>query len=109
GIALYNISQVDTFSLPALRGLFKNPYLTTLASYSAMFFLMWFPMAMFSRFKLLWLAMGISFHLGIGTFMGLVTFSTVMISLELFFITDEEHARFREGLRSLGPRLLAVF
>ena len=109
GIALYNISQVDSFSLPALRDLFKNPYVTTLASYSAMFLLIWFPIAMFSRLKLLWLAMGISFHLGIGAFMGLVTFSSVMISLELFFITDEEHARFRERLQSLGPRLLAVF
>jgi predicted DCC family thiol-disulfide oxidoreductase YuxK len=64
---------------------------------------------MFSRFKLLWLAMGISFHLGIGAFMGLVTFSSVMISLELFFITDGEHARFRGWLRSLGPGLLAVY
>jgi predicted DCC family thiol-disulfide oxidoreductase YuxK len=109
GIALYNISQVDAFSLPALRDLFKNPYATTLASYSAMFLLIWFPIAMFSRFKLLWLAMGICFHIGIGAFMGLVTFSSVMISLELFFITDEEHARFRQMLRSLGPRLLAFF
>jgi predicted DCC family thiol-disulfide oxidoreductase YuxK len=109
GIALYKISQVDTFSLPALRDLFKNPYVTTLASYSAMFLLIWFPIAMFSRFKLLWLAMGICFHIGIGAFMGLVTFSSVMISLELFFITDEEHARFRQMLRSLGPRLLAFF
>lgn len=108
GIALYNISQVDAFSLPALRGLFKNPYFTTLASYGAMFFLIWFPIAMFSRFKLLWLAIGISFHLGIGAFMGLVTFSSVMISLELFFITDGEHAQFRGWVRSLGPRLLAV-
>jgi predicted DCC family thiol-disulfide oxidoreductase YuxK len=109
GVALYNISQVDSFSLPALRDLFKNPYVTTLASYSAMFFLIWFPVAMFSRFKLLWLAMGISFHIGIGTFMGLVTFSSIMISLELFFITDEEHARFRQLVKSLGPRLLAFF
>jgi predicted DCC family thiol-disulfide oxidoreductase YuxK len=108
GTALYLISQVEWFSLPAMRGAFKNPYIVTLATYSAMFFQVWFPVAIFSRFKIPWILMGISFHLGIATFMGLITFSTVMVGLELFLITDEEHARLREHARALG-RSLAHF
>jgi predicted DCC family thiol-disulfide oxidoreductase YuxK len=108
GTALYVISQVEWFSEPWMRTLFKNAYLVTLATYATLLFQLWFPMAVFSRFKLLWLAAGIFFHLGIATGMGLVTFSTVMIGLELFLITDEEYDAIGARLRRLagGPGLV---
>lgn len=102
GTALYVVSQVEWFSEPWMRDLFKNPFTVTLATYATLLFQLWFPMAIFSRFKLVWLAAGIFFHLNIAVVMGLVTFSTVMIGLELFLITDEEFAR----LKGAGERLV---
>lgn len=103
GTALYVVSQVEWFSEPWVRNIFKNPFLTTMATYSTLLFQLWFPMAIFSRFKLVWLAAGIFFHVNIAVVMGLVTFSTVMIGLELFLITDEEFA----WLQAAGQRLVA--
>ena len=91
GIALFNVSQAEVFSLPAIREIFKNPYISTIASYTTIIFLIWFPIAMFSRLKLAWIFIGILFHLGILGFMGLVTFGVTMIGMELFFITDAEY------------------
>ncbi len=112
GTAMYYISQVEWVSLPIVRDLFKNPFVTTVASYIPMLFMVLFPMAIFSRFKLLWIAIGVGLHLGIGTVMGLVTFSTVMIGMELFLITDAEYDRILRILshwwtqmRKLGRRL----
>ncbi|HWS56086.1 MAG TPA: DCC1-like thiol-disulfide oxidoreductase family protein [Pyrinomonadaceae bacterium] len=105
GTALYMIGQVEWFSLPALRGMFKDPYVVTLATYSSMMFQVWFPVAIFSRMKLPWILMGICFHLGIATFMGLITFSTVMIGMELFLITDGEYGRMRQRAAELRGRL----
>ncbi|HXU69221.1 MAG TPA: DCC1-like thiol-disulfide oxidoreductase family protein [Polyangia bacterium] len=103
GTALYVVSQVEWFSVPWVRSIFKNPFMTTIATYSTLLFQLWFPMAIFSRFKLVWLAAGIFFHLNIAIVMGLVTFSTVMIGLELFLITDEEFA----SLQAAGRRIVA--
>jgi hypothetical protein len=111
GTALYVIGQVDVFSLPSLRALLLNPYLVVLATYGTVIYQIWFPMAMMNRLlKLPWLAAGMLFHIGIATFMGLVAFSTVMIGLELFMITDSEYelifARGKNAVTSLR-RLLS--
>ena len=101
GLAMFNISQVETFSLPFVREIFKNPYITTIASYTTMIFLVWFPIAMFSKLKMLWIFMGISFHLGILGYMGLITFGMTMIGMELFFISDSEYGKMSELAKSL--------
>lgn len=92
GIAMYYISQVQWFTLPGAHSLFINPWIVTLATYIPMFYQLLFPIAIISRIKLPWILLGILFHLGIALLMGLVTFSVVMIGLELFFITDQEYA-----------------
>jgi hypothetical protein len=66
-----------------------NPAITTFATYVPMTFMILFPVAIFSKFKFLWIGAGICFHLGIAYFMGLLTFSLVMIGLELFLISDQ--------------------
>lgn len=92
GTALYLVSQVEWFSHPSLRAGFTNPLIVMVATYTAMLFQLWFPVAVFSRFRLAFLAIGISMHLGIAIMMGLVHFSSVMIALELFLITEREWA-----------------
>lgn len=92
GTAMYLISNVEWFSVPGIRELFTNPIVTTIATYAPMVFMILFPVAIFSRFKLIWIAIGIGLHAGIAIFMGLITFSSVMIGLELFIISDQEYA-----------------
>ncbi|MGB7926452.1 MAG: DCC1-like thiol-disulfide oxidoreductase family protein [Pyrinomonadaceae bacterium] len=109
GTAMYLISQVEWFSIPYSRELFKNSFMTTMASYSAMFIQIWFPIALFSRLKIAWVLIGIGFHLGIAFFMGLLTFSAMMIGLELFVISDDEYRRFWHRAQMMYERLKAFF
>lgn len=108
GTALYYISQVEWFSHPAFREMFKHPLVVTAASYLPMAFLVFFPLALLTRLKLPWIAIGIMFHTGIAISMGLVTFATVMIGLELFMISDEEYRWLGRALRTSLERLRAV-
>ncbi|WP_141732379.1 hypothetical protein [Oligoflexus tunisiensis] len=109
GIALYNVSQVDWVSLPSIRPIFNSPLVSTLACYVTIFFQCTFPVAIFSRLKLVWLAIGIIFHIGIAIYMGLVPFALIMVGAELFFIIDSEWnflaRRFKLMARSLPFRL----
>lgn len=108
GIAMYYISNVEWFSLPALREIFANPFVVTIATYVPMLYQLLFPMAILSRVKLPWLFLGIVFHLGVACTMGLVTFSTVMIGLELFLVTDLEYTAIRGHCESLAAHLRIV-
>ena len=56
-----------------------------------MFFMILFPIAILSRLRLIWVAIGISIHIGIAFMMGLITFSMIMIGLELALISDKEY------------------
>jgi hypothetical protein len=107
GTALYTISQVEWFSNPSFRDLFKNPTFSALATYTTVFFQIWFPVAVLTRLKPVWLLVGIGMHVGIAMFMGLVCFSTAMIGLELFLITDGEFAALEGRLRRWNSRLRA--
>jgi hypothetical protein len=105
GTAIYYLSQMEPTWLPFLREAFKQPLVTTGMTYFAVLHQVLFPVAMFSRFKLLWVALGIGFHVGIAVFMGLITFSTMMIGLELFLLTDPELASLRQHGHWLRERL----
>ena len=105
GTAMYYISQVQLYSLPGASKLFSIPLIVYVATYVPMAYQLLFPMAIISRFKLPWIGLGILFHLGIAVLMGLVTFSTVMIGLELFLISDQEYARICNAGRLIWKRL----
>jgi hypothetical protein len=100
GTALYYVSQADSLSLPALRELFKQPWITTLLTYGSMFYELLFPVALVSRLKLPWLVFGALFHVGIAVVLGLVTFSLVMLGLLAFLVSDAEYARLRAWWRT---------
>lgn len=102
GVAMYYISQVNWFSLPATRQVFSNPVIVTYATYIPMLYQVFFPVAILSRLKIPWLALGILFHLGTAVMLGLVTFCGIMIGLELFLITDQEYAHLEHGLKDLS-------
>jgi hypothetical protein len=90
GTALYMIGQVEWFSLPIMRDAFANPFLATFVCYTTILHQVWLPVAMFSRLRTLWVLMGLAFHIGIAVFMGLVSFSLVMIGAEAFFLANRE-------------------
>ena len=93
GTAMYTLSQVQLYSLPVARGLFTIPLIVYVTSYLPLAYQLLFPVIIPTRFKLPWIVLGIFFHLGIAAFIGLVTFSTLMIGLELFLISDQEYAK----------------
>src|SRR5207237_64133 len=72
GTAIYYLSQMEPTWLPFLREAFKQPLVTTGMTYFAVLHQVLFPVAMFSRFKLLWVALGIGFNVGLAVFMGLL-------------------------------------
>jgi hypothetical protein len=92
GIALYTIFNVDEYSLPFAfaKEIFYSPILTTLFTYATIVYQIGFPFMLFNKLHLIWVVIGILFHLGIFIFMGLTTFSIIMIALILFTISDRE-------------------
>jgi hypothetical protein len=105
GVAMYYLSQVQLYSLPVAYKLFSIPLIVNVATYVPLIYQLVFPVAIISHFKLPWIALGILFHLGIAVLMGLVSFSTVMIGLELFLISDQEYARICNAGRLIWKRL----
>ena len=91
GTALYYISQLESLSLPAFRELAKEPLATTMGTYFTVLYEVLFPVAVLSPLRRTWIALGAALHLAIAISLGLITFSIIMIGLDLFFITDAEY------------------
>lgn len=108
GTALYLISQVEWFSSPSTRSWFADPVVATAGAYSTMFFQVWFPIAFFSRFKLMFVAAAMFFHVGIAVSMGLLTFSTVMAGADLCLLSDEDYRGIQTWVRRFKDRLRAA-
>jgi hypothetical protein len=96
GTAMYYVSQLEWMFLQPAREWFKNPLLTTTATYASLLYEILFPVAVISPLKLAWLGFGILLHLAIGILMGLTTFTVVMIGLLLFFVSDAEYAQIKQ-------------
>jgi uncharacterized membrane protein YphA (DoxX/SURF4 family) len=92
GTALYAISQVDLFSTPLSSAMFKNPWIVTICTYATMIHQIWFPIAIFTRLRPLWIAVGTMFHISIAILMGLLPFSIIMMGMEWVTLRDAEFA-----------------
>ena len=103
GIAMYYISQVQWLMLPSSHYFLTNPWIVTLATYVPIIYQLLFPVAIISPVKLPWICFGILFHIAIAILMGMVSFSTVMIGLELFLISDQEYVQIWKKGCLLGP------
>jgi hypothetical protein len=103
GTALYSIGQVAEFSLPGWRWIFSDAVAVVLLTYATVLFQIWFPIAILTRLRVIWLCFGLLLHLGIMLFMGLIGFSLVMIGLDLLLLTDREYARLRLFARRVLP------
>ncbi|MCD0175655.1 DUF393 domain-containing protein [Deinococcus sp. 14RED07] len=106
GTALYYVTQVNWFAppWPWMQEMFKNPWIVTLATYSAVLYQVGFPFMLLNRLHWVWVVLGVGFHIGIGVVMGLVSFSIVMMGLVLFTVRDSEWAAASRTVSRLLPR-----
>ncbi|MEX1366640.1 MAG: HTTM domain-containing protein [Nannocystaceae bacterium] len=107
GTALYYALGTDEYSLPGLVDpLLDAPELLTVLAYATLVFQVGFPfMVLLNRHsRRLALVIALTFHLGIATVMGLVTFAFFMIAADLTLLTDDEVSRAWSRIRRLWPR-----
>jgi hypothetical protein len=113
GTALYYAMRGGQFVWPGVSDLFyQNAYLMTALSYGTVAFQIAFPfLLLMNRYtRLFAVCIGVSFHIGICLFLGLVTFSLFMMAVDLALIGDEEYlaagrwwARVSAKLRARWP------
>lgn len=100
--------RVDEFTWPGYSEyIYQNASLVTALSYATVAFQVSFPFLFcLNRYtRRLVLLAGFSFHLGIGLFMGLITFSAFMTSVELALIADGDYRRVGQWYKHLHRRL----
>lgn len=113
GTALWNVFSNPQFTAIDLSWFRQFPLFIVFIGIATLIFEVYFPvMVYWEKFKKLWLTLGVFFHLGITVFLGLYTFSFVMISIYWIFLTESEIKKLVSQLPilrklSLDPRQLA--
>lgn len=95
GTALYYALRGGEFLWPgASQYVYENSTLLTVLAYATVAFQLSFTFLLFlgRRLRLLAVVLGVTFHLGIVSFMSLFTFATFMMAVDLMFVTDAEYA-----------------
>lgn len=94
GTALYYALRSPDYRLPGVSSLlYENGVLLTLLAYATVAFQVAFPFLVFAHrhTRTAAVLIGISFHLAIGSVMGLVTFALFLIAADLALIGDAEY------------------
>jgi hypothetical protein len=94
GTALYHALRGGQYVWPGFAELvYQNAVVVTLLSYATVAFQVGFPFLLFLNRYSRWLVvvLGLTFHLGIALFLGLITFSLFMASVDLALISDDEY------------------
>ena len=111
GTALYYALRAGEFTWPGHSELiFHNGFLLTFLAYATVAFQVSFPFLLFmnARTRTLAVLAGLTFHLGIALFMGLVTFATFLIAVDLSLIGDEEYRWLFGAVDRVRARLRAA-
>ncbi|WP_413574482.1 HTTM domain-containing protein [Bdellovibrio sp. HCB290] len=89
GTALWSVlanPQMTTMDFSFLR---EIPWVIPVLGYTTILFEVYFPpMVIWHKSRHIWLFMGLMMHLGIGIFMGLMPFATVMLSTYFLFLNS---------------------
>lgn len=94
GTALYYAFRGGQFVWAGVSDIFyQNDFLMVALAYLTVAYQVSFPFLLFmNRYtRLVALVLGVSFHLGIALFMGLITFSLFMMAVDLSLIDDDEY------------------
>ncbi|WP_025026226.1 DCC1-like thiol-disulfide oxidoreductase family protein [Caldalkalibacillus mannanilyticus] len=118
GTAVYYILQVEQFSSPFFRHLLlQSDFLIVVFTYLSILVKIAFPFLLFNRVTKYVVVFGaVGFHFGIAIGMGLLSFSFIMISIDLLLFSDREYRniknyylntlkRIKLGLKWKGRRL----
>lgn len=108
GTALYYALRSPDYTLPGVsRLIYENGVLLTLLAYATVAFQVAFPFLVFAHrhSRTLAVLIGISFHLAIGSVMGLVTFALFLIAADLALIGDNEYRALGAALGRLRSRV----
>ncbi|MDD9969665.1 MAG: HTTM domain-containing protein [Myxococcales bacterium] len=101
GTALYYATRTGEFHFPGVSELlYKDPSLSTIMCYGTILFQVGFPFLVFlnEKTRILAASMGVVFHLGIATAMGLTTFAAILIGADLMILGDAEYVRIESWL-----------
>jgi hypothetical protein len=92
GVALYYILRVDEFTLPGVaEHVYQNMWLIVALTYVTVLEQVSYPFMLLNKWtKRLSVFIVVQMHLGIALVMGLITFSTVMITLQAAAFNDDE-------------------
>lgn len=105
GTALYYIMRTQEFGSPYSELVYRNQYLVVAGSYATVAFQLGFLPALLNRYaRYVWLLGGVLFHAAIAVFMGLTTFSWLMVAIYPLFLTDAEWVRIRRWLTDVAVR-----
>jgi hypothetical protein len=110
GIALHYIFQQPEFSNPFFASIImSNDWLIVLGTYATVVFQVLFLPAMFNKhLKLIWLFLGVGFHLGILLTMNLVTFSLFMIVAYILFLNDSDLLSLKSMVKESKQTIKAI-
>jgi len=111
GTALYYSFRGGQFIWPGVSELlYQSAWFTTVISYITVFFQISFPyMMMMNRHtRTAAVCIGVMFHVGIALFLGLITFSFFMLSVDLALIDDAEYRWFFRLLKRVSDRMGAL-
>jgi hypothetical protein len=109
GTALYYALWPEQFRFPGLSELlYRNAGLLSAISHATVFFQVSFPFLYWlnARSRIIAVAMGLSFHLGIAFIMGLWTFGGFMVATELALLSDDAYRKIAAVARSTSRRAL---
>ena len=101
GTALWTVFANPQFSQFDLKFLSHVPIFFAAGTFLSLVFEIYFPAMMLNKtYRKYWLIAGVFFHLGIGILLGLMTFSTVMLSTYVLFLSQNSILKFRLMLLS---------
>lgn len=109
GVALYYVLRVQEFTLPGIANyIYENPLVITALSYMTVMEQLSYPFMLLNRWtKRASVFIAVNMHLGIALLMGLVSFSTVMITLQAAAFRDSEYRAVLQWARALAEGALS--
>lgn len=107
GTAIYYAFRGGQFVWPGVtEWIYRSAFIVTAFSYITVAFQLAFPFFLFlNRYtRIVAVVMGFSFHAGIALFLGLITFSLFMTSVDLALMGDDEYRAIGRWLEHLRQR-----
>jgi hypothetical protein len=109
GTAIYYAFRGGQFVWPGVtEWIYRNVFIVTAFTYTTVAFQVAFPFLLFlNRYtRVVAVVMGFTFHLGIALFLGLITFSLFMTSVDLALMGDKEYRAIGRWLEQLRQRFM---